>query len=262
MVAQAAQADAKIQQQHMPCRRQPERLLRQQHRDPDSQCHRRQYRQRPSKCTAQITARLAVEAALQGLRQAAETDQRMPAPHFAEQPVQRHAGHHQQGQHTQIESVHACPFNCSGKPAATHCTRSQMLATAWLRRPASSTNQREIAPCGTIPMPTSLDTSTTSPLASDKACKKRARSMVKRAGASMRPISGYSLRSENSRLDSHTVRQSTSTTLPAVLQRAMASPSASCSSTVCQWAYKVLRCCRCKAMRAAISSSPTAAVAI
>src|SRR5579883_514260 len=57
--------------------------------------------------------------------------------------------------------VHVLPFTTSGRPATIITTRSARDATRWLSRPWASRKRRASALSGTMPRPTSFDTSTT-----------------------------------------------------------------------------------------------------
>src|SRR5262245_43701023 len=134
--------------------------------------------------------------------------------------------------------AHGLPFTTSGSPATTSTTRSARAASRWFRRPCASRNRRASALSGTIPYPTSLETSTTAP--------------VRRASASStRVISASTSASASMRFVSQRVTQSTRSGTCAAA--ASSAPARSCgTSIVCQPA---LRRARCAAMRCAISWS-------
>ena len=86
----------------------------------------------------------------------------------------------------------------SGRPATISRTRSARAAILWCRRPASSTKARLSSPMGTMPWPTSLETSTTGPSRRSSTASRRS------------PASATSW-SASRRLVTHKVRQSTRT---------------------------------------------------
>ena len=109
-------------------------------------------------------------------------------------------------------------------------TRSALAARRWLSRPASSRKRRASALSGTMPMPTSLDTTTVGASASRQAFEPRRTRASRSCSASMMLVS-------------HSVRQSTSTGAPApALSSAPASSSG--ASTVDQPAPRRARCMR------------------
>src|SRR5450830_1505620 len=174
----------------------------------------RQHGQRPRQRAGQETSAITVQQAFERAGEAAKAHQRMPAARLAQQQIEQYAGRHQACQHGQRQAAqHGAPFRCRGRPAATNTALSQMAATAWFRRPASSVKQREMAPYGTIPMPTSFDTRIRSqPVSSISASaySRWARSLWNSSGRAMSPTSGYVSPLENIRFVSHKVRQSTS----------------------------------------------------
>ncbi len=176
-------------------------------------------------------------------------DQRDPAPVGTFQQVADHArlsGAQEPGHDGRGNAFHGVsPFIVSGRPAATKSTRSAIVATRWLRRPASSRNARPSGVAGTIPRPTSSETQTTGPPACANASRRLSVSPSASSPACMT-------------LDSHRVRQSIRTGRPPRAASTMASPSASSASTVFQ---RSPRRARCSAIRRAISPSPASAVA-
>ncbi|EEF27470.1 conserved hypothetical protein, partial [Ricinus communis] len=140
VVAQAAQADAQVQQQRVDGRAGVRA------REPGQRAQR-QHGEHPREQAARNARAPPVEPTLQRGRQPAEADERMPAPRFAQQQVEQHAGDERQRERRGRQAAqHGAPFSTSGRPAATNSTRSQRAATSWFRRPASSTNARDTAP--------------------------------------------------------------------------------------------------------------------
>src|SRR5882724_4580764 len=130
-------------------------------------------------------------------------------------------------------------FKMSGKPAAIKTARSAMAAIAMLTRPCASRNSRASALSGTIPRPTSLETTTTGPLTLLKAATSRCNSVVQSCPASMTLLS-------------QSVRQSISTGCPSSPCAAIAAGKSSGASTV---RHLPSRLAWCVAIRADISSS-------
>src|SRR5262245_52923841 len=140
--------------------------------------------------------------------------------------------------------AHGLPFTTSGSPATMSTTRSARAASRWFSQPCASRNLRASAFSGTIPYPTSLETSTAAPVRRASASSKRAISASTSASASMRFVS-------------QRVTQSTRSGTCAAA--ASSAPARSCgTSIVCQPA---LRRARCAAMRCAISWSLACPVA-
>ena len=139
------------------------------------------------------------------------------------------AGAEKAGQHGDGNTIHGETFSCDGltleperKPGRDKDDIGNAAATAWLRRPWASRKRRPSGVSGTRPRPISLDTSTTGWLAH---------------GAAIRPDAAVSVSTSRSAcmmLESHSVRQSTSTARSAALSRASAGTSSSGSSTVVQ----------------------------
>src|SRR4029078_7170126 len=69
--------------------------------------------------------------------------------------------------------VHGCPFTTIGSPATRRTTWSARAAIRWLRRPCKSRKRRASVLSGTIPEPTSLETSTVDPLRAASAVSRR-----------------------------------------------------------------------------------------
>ena len=64
-------------------------------------------------------------------------------------------------------------FTCSGRPATISTTRSATAATRWLSRPAASRKRRASAFSGTMPRPTSFETTTQGPRGRASAAARR-----------------------------------------------------------------------------------------
>src|SRR6185369_14317381 len=104
-------------------------------------------------------------------------------------------------------------FIATGRPATIMITRAACAASLWLRMPCASRKRRASALSGTMPRPTSLETSTVGPT-------------LRASASSSLAVCASMSKLPSSKFDSHSVRQSTSTA-------ASAGPPSSASARAC-----------------------------